>query len=308
MFFNVMSLMRFNIGGAFAKSEQLMMFFFKNKDILKKYNFTVYDGTNSCSWNGGRINRDIVYTDEIINFYYRNNISIALTFSNPIVNLNDEIGNELLHKFHKDGNYIISVNDSLREYIKINFPKYKHTRSITGFGKIGVPMSNEDYDRYKDLESKYDSIVPRSEHVFDNRFKDLNVKKYEIMLNDTCIYNCPYYGEHFEKIAEQNRLHKKPWEDNRHDEMYEVEECWLSDRSTYLKCSSFDPDIGHEATIKKYGDDYGMDLTVKQIKRLLSMGVYNFKITGREMNYDDFAHELKLYLEGDYFDEDVNQV
>jgi hypothetical protein len=288
--------LRFNIGGAFAQSNQLIMFFHRNKENLNRFDITVYDGISNCSWNGGRINRDITYTDEVINFYYRNNISIALTFSNPIVDLDDKTGNELLQKFHKEGNYIISINDKLREYIRASFPKYKHTRSITGFGDIDMPMSDKDFNRYKNLEDKYDSIVPRSEHVFDKRFKDLSVNRYEIMLNDTCIYGCPYYGEHFEKIAEQNRLYRKPWKEGGHDEMYEVEECWLSDRSTYLKCSSFNPDIGHLAAIKKHGEDYGMDLTTKQIERLIQMGVYNFKLTGREMKIEDYEHELNSYL------------
>ena len=287
---------RYNIGGAFAKQQQLLMFFFRNKQVLDRYDITVYDGTNSCAWNGGRINRDIKWTDKAIDFYYRNNISIALTFTNGVIDLDDPIGNELLHKFHREGNYIISINDDLREYIKSNFPKFKHTRSITGFGKIKVPMSDDDFNLYKDLETKYDSIVPRSEHVFDERFKDLNPEKYEIMLNDTCIYNCPYYGEHFEKIAEQNRLYNKPWEQAGHDEMYNVEECWMSERSTYLKYSGFDPDDGHQSSIKKHGENYGMDLKQSQIDRLKKLGVNNFKITGREMTYEDFEHELNLYL------------
>ena len=295
-----MKKIRFNVGGAFAKADQLMMFFFKNRAALKLFDITVYDGTNNCQWNGGRINRDISYTDKTIDFYYRNNISVALTFTNPIININDKVGNDLLEKFHREGNIIISINDDLRNYIKAVFPKYKHTRSITGFGKIDVPMSSADFKRYRDLEKEYDFIVPRSEHVFDKRFKKLNVSKYEIMLNDTCIYNCPYYGEHFEKIAEQNRTYKKPWSQDRQDEMYNIEECWLSDRSTYLKSSSFNPDIGHRPTIEKYNDDYGMELTNRQINRLFDIGVRSFKITGREMSYEDFEHELNIYLNATY--------
>ena len=288
---NIDNRIRFNIAGAFAKASQLIMFFFKHKDILNRFNITVYDGTNSCQWNGGRINRDITYTDETIDFYYRHNISIALAFTNPVIDLNDEIGNHLLEKFHRDGNYIISVNEQLRQYIKTNFPEYKHTRSITAFGNINVPMKDEDVNTYRELEDKYDFIVPRSEHVFDERFKELSVSKYEIMLNDTCMYNCPHYGEHFKKIAEQNTLFKKPWIEGGHDEMFKIEECWLP---------HFDPGVGHVPTIKKYGENYGMDLTTRQINRLRKQGIYNFKITGREMVYEDFEVELNAYLKPVY--------
>ena len=288
--------MRFNIGGAFAKSVELKLYFVKNKPLIKKFDITVYDGINNCAWNGGRINRDICYDDDTIDFYYRNNISIALTFTNPVIDLSDEIGNMLLEKFHKKGNVIISVNRDLLDYIKGHDPLYKHTRSITAFGSISVPMSDKDMDTYKELEPYYDYIVPRCEHIFDERFIELNQKKYEVMLNDTCLYNCPYYGVHFEKIAEQNRLYTKPWKDAGHDKMYEVEECWLSDRSTYLESSAFEPNVGHQPTIKKHGEYYGMDLKIGQIKSLMHRGIDNFKITGREMTFEDFNDELNLYL------------
>ena len=98
--------MRFNIAGAFSKRKELRLYFFNNKNIIKNFDITVYDGINNCSWNGGRINRDICYDDKVINFYYRNNISIALTFTNPVIDLTDKTGNELLKKFHKKGNVI----------------------------------------------------------------------------------------------------------------------------------------------------------------------------------------------------------
>lgn len=288
--------MRFNIAGAFSKSKELMLYFFNNKDIIKNCNITVYDGINNCAWNGGRINRDVCFNDIAIDFYYRNDISIALTFTNPVIDLNDETGNMLLKKFHRDGNVIISANLDLLNYIKQKFPLYKHTRSITGFGKINVPMKDEDFETYKSLEKHYDYIVPRCEHIFDKRFIELDQSKYEVMLNDTCVYNCPYYGIHFEEIAAQNRLYKLPWKEAGHDKMYEIEECWLSERSTYKKTKMFNPDIGDQKTINKLGDDYGMDLKFEQIQKLYKQGVKNFKITGREMSSSDFNNELNLYI------------
>jgi hypothetical protein len=288
--------MRFNIAGAFSKSKELRLYFFKNKDIIKNFEITVYDGINNCSWNGGRINRDINYDDKVIDYYYRNNISIALTFTNPIIDLDDIIGNELLKKFHKKGNVIISANLNLLKYVKEKYPLYKHTRSITSFGKISLPMNDKDYEHYKYLEKHYDYIVPRCEHVFDKRFKELNQPKYEIMLNDTCMYNCPYYGEHFKEIAKQNRIYNKPWKEAGFKKMYEIEECWISERSTYKKPEVFDPDLGHKKTIEKLGDNYGMDLKSNQIKNLIKQGINNFKITGREMTFEDFSIELNLYL------------
>ena len=289
--------MRINIAGAFSKSKELRLFIIRNKKLIKDFDITVYDGINNCPWNGGRINRDITYDQDTIDFYYRNNITIALTFTNPVIDVTDTIGNELLEYFHHPGNVIISVSSELREYVKQLYPGYKHTRSITGFGKISIPMSDDDFDLYKSLECNYDYIVPRCEHVFDERFTQLDHSKYEIMLNDSCIYNCPYYGEHFEKIAEQNRLFGKPWNATNENIMRDIEECWISNRSEYKKPVVFDPDEGDAKAIEKYGDNYGMDLKRHQIYNLIKRGISNFKITGREMPFEDFNTELNVYMD-----------
>ena len=279
---------RINIAGAFAKKHLLVPYFFNNKHMHEHVDITVYDGINLCPWNGGRINRDIHYDNKTVDFYYRNNISIALTFTNPIIDLTDPIGLHLLEKFHHPGNYIISVNDKLYDYIKKNFPDYKHTRSITGFGKLPVPMRDETVALYKELEPKYDYIVPRMEHVFDQKFESLDQTKYEVMVNDTCIYGCPHFHEHFGKIAEQNCKFSNPWKQGDTKELTDIEECWLP---------NFDPDVGHLKTIEKLGDNYGMDLTTKQMRRLAARGIRSFKVTGREMTDDNFRHEMNIYLD-----------
>ena len=112
----------FMIAGAFSKFKKLAIFFTKHKELLKNNTFTVYDGINMCHWNGGRINEEIYWTQSQINYYYRNNISIALTFSNHIIDINDRVGNELLEKFHRKGNKIILVNEELRKHIRTNYP------------------------------------------------------------------------------------------------------------------------------------------------------------------------------------------
>lgn len=281
---------RYNLAGAFAKKKLLKMFFVRNRDLLEKYSFTLYDGINNCPWNGGRINRDITYDDDTISFYKRNNISIAMAFTNPIIDLDDPIGNHLLEKFHHENNYIISRNIDLRHYVKENFPKYKHTRSITSFDNISVPMSDNDFDRYRELEQYYDVIVPRCEHVFDERFCDLDISKYEVLVNDTCIYNCPLYTQHFDAISLQNTLYKKPWEQGGHKCMHSIEECWIP---------GFNPDEGQLSAQKKYGDKYGMDLSAEQVQSLINVGVKQFKIAGREMTYEDYEGHLVKYFKHD---------
>jgi hypothetical protein len=260
--------MRYLLAGAFSRSIALIKF-------LSHYNGTaelvVYDGINKCRWNGGRINRDIGYTDGLINYYYSKGIKIALTMTNHKINLDDEVGNHLLEKFHKEGNCIILINNDLQAYIRKNFPKYKLIFSITGMGLLNIPLQDSDIAFYKDLESKYDWIVPRFEHIFDPRAVELDRTKWEVMVNDTCVWGCKYFDEHFKAIADENTA-GRPYS-------AEVEECWLP---------KFNPDIP-----SKYNC---MDIDEEHLDKLMGLGVQSFKITGREMHDDQYYVELFRYV------------
>jgi len=280
-----MSKIEFNIAGAFAKFDILSKFFVLNYKLLKKVNFTVYDGINLCHWNGGRINEEIFYKQEQIDFYYNHNISIALTFSNHIIDINDKLGNELLEKFHKNGNKIILVNEELRKHIRKNYPKYKLVHSITDTGKLS-PIFSENIEYYKNLEMKYDLIVPKMEHAMylDDR---VNLEQYEIMVNDSCTYNCPLYNDHFIKINEQNLL-DNPQKQLSSEQIYNIGECWLT---------NFNPDVGDIKYKIKEGEMCGMDLTTKQLVILKNRGIRHFKISGREMPDDIFKTQLDRIID-----------
>lgn len=267
MLFNVM---RYLLAGAFSKSVPLIKFLSHN--LVETNELVVYDGINKCDWNGGRINRDVYYSDALINYYYSKGVSIALTFSNHNIDLTDPLGNELLEKFHREGNALIIVNDRLRQYVRDNFPKYDLIYSITGMGRLNIPLQDSDVAFYKDLENKYDWIVPRFEHIFDPKANELDKTKWEVMLNDTCVWGCKYFDEHFKAIADENTA-RRPYS-------REVEECWLP---------KFNPDKD-----SKYEE---MDIEPPAMRRLKEMGVRSFKITGREMKDDEYYGELMKFIQ-----------
>ena len=260
--------MRYLLAGAFSKSVPLIKFLTQYKGSA---NIVVYDGINKCKWNGGRINRDIYYNDGLINYYYSKGISIALTFTNHNIDLTDPLGNELLEKFHKEGNALIIVNDDLRKYVREKFPKYDLIYSITGMGLLNIPLQDSDIAWYKDLETKYDWIVPRFEHIFDKRSDELDKSKWEVMVNDTCVWGCKYFDQHFKAIADENTA-GRPYSK-------EVEECWLP---------KFNPDID-----SKYNC---MDIDLEHMNKLRDAGVTSFKITGRELPDEIYYNELKTYV------------
>jgi hypothetical protein len=262
--------MRYLIAGAFSKSLPIIKFL--GQRIVDNSKLVVYDGVNKCRWNGGRINRDVYYKDSLIDYYYSKGVSIALTFSNHKINLADPLGNELLEKFHKEGNALIIVNEDLRKYVRDNFPKYDLIYSITGMGLLNIPLQDEDIAFYKQLEQDYDWIVPRFEHIFDNRANELDKTKWEVMLNDTCVYGCKHWDAHFKAIADENTA-GRPYSK-------EVEECWLPK-------FDFNKDSKYEC----------MDIKPDAMRKLIELGVQSFKITGREMTDDEYYGELTQFVD-----------
>lgn len=261
--------MRYLLAGAFSKSLPLIKFLSNN--LVDTNEIVVYDGINKCRWNGGRINRDVFYNTGLMDYYYSKGISIALTFSNHNIDLSDAIGNDLLERFHRKGNALIIVNDDLRKYVREKFPDYDLIYSITGMGHLNIPLQDSDIAFYKDLESKYDWIVPRFEHIFDKRAGELDCTKWEVMLNDTCVWGCKHYDAHFKAIADENTA-GRPY-------TAIIEECWLP---------KFDPNID-----SKYDC---MDIKPHNMQRLKDMGVRSFKITGREMTDDEYYGELIKFV------------
>lgn len=261
--------MRYLLAGAFSKYIPLVKFLATRRDSA---DIVVYDGINRCRWNGGRINRAIEYKDSLVDYYYSKGARIALTFSNPEIDLEDSVGNHLLEKFHRPGNALIIVNDDLRQYVRDNFPDYDLIYSITGMGLLNIPLQDSDIAWYKGLESKYDWIVPRFEHIFDDRAQELDRSKWEVMVNDTCVWACKYFDEHFKAIAAENTA-GRPYS-------ADIEECWLP---------KFNPDLP-----SKYNC---MDITAEYMEKLLAVGVRSFKITGRELDDDVYYSELTRFID-----------
>lgn len=281
-----------NVAGAVVHYDR----FIREIPVLKILNrdteFTVYDGPNLCQWNGGRINRDITLTPEMVDRYNKFGISVSLTFTNPFIDLDDKVGNDLLEMIHHYGqlynivNKVVLINDELREYIRGKY-NFQIICSTTGHSP-NVKVTHDLISRYKMLEDKFDYIVPKFELVFQPDFyNNINTSKYELLVNDTCIYECPYYLEHFQRIARQNQVSKNPWQELGYEHCYKTEECWLE---------GFNPDIGSDDDRTKYGEMLGMDYTPYMIIKAKSLGYKSFKISGRENHVDVVMSHVKRFL------------
>ncbi len=273
-----------NIAGGFIKHEIIMDFFLKNNLINKYKCISVYDGIENCKWNGGRLHQYVPFSKKIKEKYEELGWSINLTFTNPNIDLMDPIGNKLLEEFHNEGKGIILINDSLRDHIRRNYPKYKLIHSITGCGCVqGFPLRDCDLNFYKEKQEKYDVIIPRSDSIFDSKLRQLDISRIELLISDTCILNCPFFGKHFEEIAKHNSSGKDASEDMKK----RIGECWIQK-------DEFEKKIEMEK--KVFGDKYPFYLSFEQIKSLIKEGFTTFKIQGRESSEKDFLQDLAKFL------------
>lgn len=262
------------VGGAIGKFNQIAQFIVRNKNIFDTVKLTVYDGINNCKWNGGRINRNCFYTQDQLDFYYNHNVDIKLVFTNPVIDVDDKVGNELLEKFHRPGNGITLVNEDLRKHIRKTFPNYKLTYSITGIDNINVPMQHADIEMYKSLEQKYDLIVPRAEHNLDPMLLQLNKSQYEIYITEGCCTKCPVWAKHFESIATGNRTN----DEFTSQLAKKYEDCWL------------------EKGTNQYDFDAHL-LDENHVVDLLNKGFKYFKLSGRDADHRAGTGTFKDYTD-----------
>lgn len=266
------------------------------RPLLKEgWTLTVYDGIN-CRWSSGRIKRMIELDSEKVEYYNKNGVSVALTFGNPVINPLDFVGfralNILQESSKKYGikNNIILINHEFCEFLKINFPDLTRTYSITGHPN-NIKIDDDMIQYYKDLEKDYDIIVPKFEMIFDERFlNEVDVSKYEPIIDDTCVHGCPIFREHLFEMARINREYDNPWEELGKEECIKAEECWIP---------TFDPDYGSDKDKAKYGcKGLGMDIYQEQdLKDFLDAGYRNIKLTGRELPDEIFVQNMNRNLD-----------
>ena len=164
---------------------------------------SIFDTFPNMIWNGGTINQgyqpSLEKIKEIIDFYYVNNIEIALTLTNPLLtkeDLYDRYCNKIVSLCENENNSILVSSSILEEYIRNKYPKFKIKRSIIA--------SNKNTD-YLSLLNKYDKIVLPRRQIKDFKFLEsipIEVRnRFELLCNDPCPIACPYLYKHYNGFA-----------------------------------------------------------------------------------------------------------
>ena len=164
---------------------------------------SIFDTFPNMIWNGGTVNQgyqpSLEKIKEIIDFYYGNNIEIALTLTNPLLtkeDLYDRYCNKIVSLCENENNSILVSSSILEEYIRNKYPKFKIKRSIIA--------SNKNTD-YLSLLNKYDKIVLPRRQIKDFKFLEsipIEVRnRFELLCNDPCPIICPYLYKHYNGFA-----------------------------------------------------------------------------------------------------------
>ena len=274
------------IGGAVQKYELILMWNLKHKDLLAGLQATYYDMPNNCAWNGGRVNRTIDMTERMVATYNKFKHGICLGFTNNVIlDVGDETGNHLLRMITGENNPnklhgVVLCSETLRRYLRKNYPELILTYSITGHPTTDQ-LNFEGY--YKELEAKYDVIVPKYSHLPQViellEAGKLDGSKYEILVNDNCNVTCQFYSEHFAQISHLNSSIKHPWEEDK-ERSYQIE---------------IKPKI-KAGPIKKEANCVQDDIKVQELQRFYNMGVRHFKISGRDLEDIEFEYRLPEHL------------
>lgn len=272
------------IGGGVQKYKTILLWNIRNRRLIENLQVTYYDMPNNCAWNGGRINRDVLLTDDILATYNKFNFGFCLGFTNSVVvDVGDETGNRLLEQVSSNNpnklHGVVLQSETLRRYIRRNFPELKLTYSITGH-----PTTDQLYFEgyYKELEEKYDVIVPKYSHL--NQVLalleqgKLDGSKYEILVNDNCNVTCQFYQEHWAQMSFINSTVRTPWEEIP-ERAYQIE---IKPKTKAV--------ITHEGNCMQ--DDVRTDL----LQRFYDTGVRHFKISGRDLEEVEFEYQLPKHL------------
>lgn len=189
----------FNIYRTLLELQQTAPECFNSNTVIE----SIFDTFPNMIWNGGTVNQgyqpSLEKIKEIIDFYYRNNIEIALTLTNPLLtkeDLYDRYCNKIVSLCENENNSILVSSSILEKYIRNKYPKFKIKRSIIA--------SNKNID-YLSLLNKYDKIVLPRRQIKDFKFLEsipIEVRnRFELLCNDPCPITCPYLYKHYNGFA-----------------------------------------------------------------------------------------------------------
>lgn len=206
---------RWTIGGAMRFDSSL---FTINNFFRQIYHLRRFDNVAACPpcpWNlDWFVQRRPIMFDQYINAletYAQQQVGVVLVFDNPNLSGDDfndayclQLAQELYQRDRLRKNAICVANDALAERLHAALPKlrlYCHVnRLVMEKGKRCAALYNKlatTYDRV--CLHPADAVKPSITQALEQK------EKFDIILNDPCLRNCPVRREHLALLAEMRR-------------------------------------------------------------------------------------------------------
>jgi len=271
---------------------------------IKKFNvenpIKTIHGSYISKYNGGRL-ASYIYSNNYIYDKIRefNNmgIGVKLTFSNPYFTqetLEEKELNEYLEVLNerKDlENGIICSVDDFADYIHQKYPSIKVTSSYVKMASETQLGKTDTVDYYNNLFDKYDIIVINTAKAFDDEFLDqIKYKdRIEFIVNNSCNLNCPIAHKHYEKMYKFSQRIKYLYENNIRTTDPKMELIVKDLKSINDNCRL--RRIQNNIEKIKY-----QQLNRDEINYLCNKGINNFKLEGRDLDFEFFITILFTYI------------
>ncbi len=276
----------------YSNAEYVMPFLFCNDIFIPILSKLLNDeissikyvyGSPYCEWGIGarstffRLNNLSIiekYFEKLKNKY---NFIPALTFTNLNAKekLNDEYSNNLLDLAYSQNCRFIVATDELYNHIKSRYPNAKiHSSVIIPSVKIAEEKDFDETRFYNEMLDKCEVVVIRPEYTTDNidKLDKLlsDVSRVEVLVNQTCQYNCPYHRIHYNFLEQIDKC------DKRENVKYHTND----NPEEFSLCPKFD---------KNYRN---VHLAKEHTEKIIGLGIKKLKIQGRSLTFSWLFNEL----------------
>lgn len=198
-------------------------------------------------------------------------VDFSLDFDNPFITeeeLSDIVGNTFLRSLESSRTaHVYAASDLLAAHLRKHFPKLK---IHAGINKSVAENAQGNLEYYCRSAEKFETTVLHPNDVIDAAFLEQLVarvpaEKFEIVVNDSCLRNCPVRREHLEVLS---RIRRAPWDAS-----------WLQQRHALLgraACENVVADPKNPAGKASI-------LSREEWKNAYALGFRNFKIQAEKL-------------------------
>jgi len=282
---------KWNVSGLFTHDALIQLLASKSASHFDCQMIESVHGSLPVRWNSGRLQNTALNKEKdittaftnVLKHYQELGISVFYTFSNSLLekkDIDDPTCNFMLDRLAEicgDKGGVILSSDLLAEHIRKNYPCLKQIASIV---KVTMEDGKGQAAYYRRLEENYDKFVVHPDDNFNPELlRQINTRKAEIIVNETCLINCPTRKQHYLLYSEASKYLKSSLE-----ELHEFE-------NNVCKSVPYFKQVDHQKPWRR-----NCNLTLSELAAMYEMGFRYFKLQGRTDSRSVFKYDLTRYI------------